>query len=101
MGDAIRLVLLRKGIAMKSNSELERDVLEALRIEPSVDYGRIGVTAVAGVVWLRGTVPSTQEQWQAEQVAAGVDGVARVVNHLEVLTAGAPASVRSPDLGKE
>ncbi|MCE9567673.1 MAG: phosphoenolpyruvate synthase [Planctomycetes bacterium] len=84
------LTLTRKGNAMKSNAELEREVLEALRIEPSVDYGHIGVTAVDGVVWLRGTVPGTKEQWQAETVAAGVDGVKRVVNHLEVAPAGVP-----------
>lgn len=56
-----------------------------------MDYGHVGVTATNGVVWLRGTVPSTTEQWQAEQVAAGVDGVTRVVNHLEVASAGPSA----------
>jgi phosphoenolpyruvate-protein kinase (PTS system EI component) len=87
----------RKESAMKSNAELERDVLQALRIEPSVDYGHVGVTAVDGVVWLRGTVPGTAKQWQAERVAASVGGVKRVVNHLEVVPAGVPAPVRSTD----
>lgn len=90
-------VLTRKENAMKSNAELERDVLQAMQIEPHMDFGHVGVTAAAGVVWLRGTVPGTTEQWQAEQVASGVDGVTRVVNHLEVGPAGAPAPVRSAE----
>jgi hypothetical protein len=77
----------REENAMKSNVELERDVLQALRVEPRLDYGHVGVTASDGVVWLRGTVPGATEQWQAEQVAAGVAGVTRVVNHLEVASA--------------
>jgi pyruvate, water dikinase len=86
MGSNLRLN--RKENVMKSNAELERDVLQALRIEPSVDFGHVGVTAADGVVWLRGTVPSAKEQWEAERVAASVDGVTRVVNHLEVARAG-------------
>lgn len=74
--------------AMKSNNELERDVMQALRIEPTMDLDHVGLTATDGVVWLRGTVSGTAEQWQAEQVAAGVDGVKRVVNHLEVVPSG-------------
>jgi osmotically-inducible protein OsmY len=35
-------------------------------------------------------VPSATEQLQAEQIAAGVDGVTRVVNHLEVVSARVP-----------
>lgn len=81
-------VLTRKENAMKTNAELERDVLQALRVEPSKDFGRVGVTAADGVVWLRGTVAGTTEQWQAEQVAASVDGVTRVVNHLDVIPVG-------------
>jgi phosphoenolpyruvate-protein kinase (PTS system EI component) len=82
----------RKEKAMKTNAELERSVLQALQIEPSVDHGHVGVTAADGVVWLRGTVPSTAEQWQAERVAEGVDGVTRVVNHLEVVPASGSAA---------
>jgi pyruvate,water dikinase len=88
-------VLPRMENAMK-NAELERAVLQALRIEPSIDHGHIGVTGVDGVVWLRGTVPNTTAQCQAERVAAGVHGVTRVVNHLEVAPAGNPAPVPSP-----
>ena len=84
------LTRTRKDQAMKSNAELEREVLQALRIEPTVDYGHVGITAVEGVVWLRGTVPNTEAQCQAECVASGVDGVTRVVNHLEVAPAGVP-----------
>jgi phosphoenolpyruvate-protein kinase (PTS system EI component) len=74
--------------AMKSNADLEREVSQALRIEPGVDLGHVGVTVADGVVWLRGMVPGSSAQWQAEQVASGVTGVTRVVNHSEEAPAG-------------
>lgn len=80
-------LLPRKEKAMKSNNEIESEVLKALRIEPSMDHGHIGVTAENGVVWLRGTVPNSKEQWEAERIAGSIDGVNRVVNHLEVASA--------------
>lgn len=88
--------LPREENAMRSNSELERAVLQALRIEPTVDFGHVGVTAVDGVVWLRGAVPDTTKQWLAERVAAAVEGVTRVVNHLEVIPPGEATPVTPP-----
>jgi osmotically-inducible protein OsmY len=43
---------------MKSDSELQRDVLAELKWEPSVDHADIGVSVTDGVVTLRGHVKS-------------------------------------------
>jgi len=68
-----------------TNVELEQAVMNVLKEAPTVEHGHIGVTAQDGVVWLRGTVPTSAVQWEAERVAALVRGVKRVVNHLEVV----------------
>jgi osmotically-inducible protein OsmY len=70
---------------MKTDVELEREILEALRGGDEMHRSHIGVTVKEGVAWLRGTSPNAEEQWEAESVAANVQGVKRVVNHLEVV----------------
>lgn len=46
--------------------------------------GSIDVTVDGQVVTLSGTVTSPERKQEAEQAAAGVDGVSTVVNHLQV-----------------
>jgi len=43
---------------MKKDSELQRDVMDELAWEPSVDAAEIGVSVENGVVILNGTVKS-------------------------------------------
>ena len=43
---------------MKSNAELQRDVIAELAYEPAIDPAQIGVIAKDGMVTLTGTVPS-------------------------------------------
>lgn len=50
---------------MKSDSELQRDVLDELEWDPSVDHADIGVSLVYGVVALNGYVKN-----YAEKIAA-------------------------------
>jgi hypothetical protein len=69
---------------MRSDSDLQRDVLAELEWEPSVTAAHIGVTAKDGVVTLRGDVPSYSERYAAERAAKRVYGVKAVVNELEV-----------------
>jgi osmotically-inducible protein OsmY len=69
---------------MKTDAELEREIREALRLDPAVQQTNIGVTVERGVVRLQGTVPSPSEQWEAERIAQGLEGVRAVINHLEV-----------------
>jgi osmotically-inducible protein OsmY len=74
---------------MKADIELEREILDALRLDPSLDHRDIGVTVKEGVVKLRGTVPSAAAQWEAERIASRVEGVKSVINHLEAASGNA------------
>lgn len=73
---------------MKDDRELQRDVLEELQWEPSVEAAEIGVTARDGVVTLTGGVPTYSEKVVAERVAKRVYGVKGVANDIEVRPRG-------------
>ena len=73
---------------MKTDSELQRDVLDELAWEPSVDAAEIGVSVENGVVILNGTVKSLSQKWTAERVAQRVEGVRAVTDELVVKLAG-------------
>jgi osmotically-inducible protein OsmY len=78
----------REERTVKTNAQLQRDVLEALQWEPSVDAGQIGVTARDGVVTLTGSVPVYAQKFTAEQVAKRVHGVKAIANDIEVRVPG-------------
>lgn len=69
---------------MKTDVHLQRDVLDELDWEPSVDAAHIGVTVNEGVVTLTGHVPVYAEKHSAEEVAKRVHGVRAVANEVEV-----------------
>jgi osmotically-inducible protein OsmY len=69
---------------MKPDKQLQRDVLDELAWEPSVDAAEIGVSVEKGVVILNGTVKSLTEKWTAERVAQRVEGVRAVTDELAV-----------------
>jgi osmotically-inducible protein OsmY len=69
---------------MKSDVHLQRDVLEELDWDPSVDAAQIGVTAHQGLVTLTGHVPVYAEMHMAGEVAKRVHGVRAVANEVEV-----------------
>ena len=46
---------------MKTDSQLQKDVLDELAWEPSIDHGHIGVAVNGGVVTLSGFVKSYAE----------------------------------------
>jgi osmotically-inducible protein OsmY len=73
---------------MKTDTNLQHDVLAELEWEPSIDASQIGVTAKNGVVTLTGTVPSYANKLRAEQVTKRVFGVKAVANEMEVAIAG-------------
>ena len=68
----------------KSNSQLQQDVLQELKYEPSIDASQIGVTAKDGIVGLTGSVPSYVEKYTAVQAAERVSGVTAVTDELKV-----------------
>lgn len=63
---------------------LQKQVLEELDWEPSLDASEIGVTVHDGVVTLTGDVGSYIHKHNAEEAAARVRGVRAVANELEV-----------------
>ena len=81
----IRLHLPR-GVPMKTDIELRRDIEQELEWEPSVDQRRIGVSVVDGVVTLTGEVSTYAEKLNAERAVERVAGVKAIANDIEVGT---------------
>ena len=74
---------------MKSNEQLRRDVLDALKWEPLLNGSSgiradIGVSAEVGVVTLTGHVDSYSKKLAAERSAKSVNGVRALAEELEV-----------------
>ena len=69
---------------MKTNAELQHDVLEELQYEPSVNSARIGVGAKDGIVTPNGAVASYAEKLATARAAERVGGVKAVVDELRV-----------------
>lgn len=73
---------------MKTDSELQRAVMEELAWEPSVDAAEIGVAAESGIVTLSGTVKSLPQKWAAEKAAQRVAGVKAITDEIVVKLPG-------------
>jgi osmotically-inducible protein OsmY len=69
---------------MKTDREIQLDVLDELRWEPSVNATEIGVTVKDGVVTLEGTVDRFLEKWAAEKAAKRVPSVKGLAVEMEV-----------------
>lgn len=69
---------------MIGDNELQQNVLDELRDEPSLDAAHIGVTADKGVITLTGTVGSYAEKLIAEDAAKRVISVRAVANDVRV-----------------
>lgn len=68
----------------KNNTQLQTDVLQELKFEPSIDAAGIGVTAKDGIVSLTGSVKSYAEEYYAVRAAERVTGVKAVTDELKV-----------------
>jgi osmotically-inducible protein OsmY len=73
---------------MKTDRELQLDVLEELRWEPGVNATDIGATVKGGVVTLEGTVDSFAEKWAAERAVKRLPGVKALAVEIEVKLPG-------------
>jgi osmotically-inducible protein OsmY len=69
---------------MKTDSELQQDVMNELQWEPAVKAAEIGVAVRDGVVTLSGYVDNLYKKWAAERAAARVFGVKAVAEELKV-----------------
>src|SRR4051812_44248933 len=71
-----------------SDTDLQREVMDELRWEPSLNEAHIGVSVRNGVVTLSGHVDSYAEKWGAEAAAKRLHGVRAIANELEVRLPG-------------
>lgn len=69
---------------MKSNAELQRDVIAELAYDPAIDPAEIGVIARNGIVTLTGTVRNYAEKLDAAEAAERVQGVRAVIDEMHV-----------------
>ena len=69
---------------MKNDAQLQADVEQELRWEPSVHAEQIGVSVKDGVVELDGNVDSYYEKWAAERAAMRVSSVKAVASEIKV-----------------
>jgi hypothetical protein len=69
---------------MKTNSQVQRDVLEELLFEPTVDSAQIGVTARDGIVTVSVTVKAYAEKCSAARAAERVSGVRAIADEIRV-----------------
>ena len=73
----------------KSDSQIQRDVMNELKWDPSVVDTQINVTSKDGVVTLRGSVPHYFDKSTAEEATQRVGGVRAIADEIEVDMLGA------------
>jgi osmotically-inducible protein OsmY len=69
---------------MKTDTQLQEDVLDELRWSGHVRPNEVGVSVKKGVVTLSGAIDTLSKKWAAEEAALRVRGVKAVANELEV-----------------
>jgi len=70
--------------AIRTDAEIQRDVLEELAWDARVRPNEIGVIVEDGVVTLTGWVDTDAKKWAAEEAARRVRGVKAVADEIEV-----------------
>lgn len=70
---------------IKTDGQLQKDVIDELRWDPSVGNAEIGVAAKSGVVTLTGQVPSFAKKYAATRAAERVAGVRALAEDLKVV----------------
>jgi osmotically-inducible protein OsmY len=83
----------------RTDSEIQKHVLQELKWDPRVSETEVGVQVKAGVVTLTGTISSLGKKVAAVEAAHRVRGVLDVADELEVAPAGAGAP-RDTDLAQ-
>jgi osmotically-inducible protein OsmY len=69
---------------MKNDAQIQTDVIQELKWDPSVTHEHIGISVSDNIVTLSGNVPSYAEKIAAEKAAQRVSGVKAVVEKIEV-----------------
>ena len=73
---------------MKTDKQLQKDVMDEIKWEPCVTATQIGVSAANGVVTLTGTVATYAEKWAVERAAQRVEGVKGIAEEITVKLSG-------------
>ena len=73
---------------MKTDAQLQQDVISELKWEPSVNAAQIGVEVKNGIGTLAGHVGSYAEKYEAEHAAQRVSGVKALAIEMDVKLAG-------------
>lgn len=81
---------------MRTDEQLQTDVLAELKWDPRIQSNEIGVTAKDGAVTLTGTVETYSEKLAAERAAKRVKGVRAIAENIEVRL---PTQMRTTDEG--
>jgi osmotically-inducible protein OsmY len=81
-------------VMVKSDEQVQQDVLRELKYDARVQPNEIGVAVKDGVATLTGWVDSYLKRWAAEEAAHRVEGVKAVANEIEVRL---PSSVDRTD----
>ena len=72
---------------MKTDAQLQKDVMDELKWEPTIFAAEIGVAVKDGVVTLSGSVDSYGKKWAADRAARRVFGVKEVAEEIKVTLA--------------
>ena len=76
---------------MKTDTQLQKDVMAEIKWEPCVTATEIGVSVVHGVVTLNGTVATYAEKWAVEKAAQRVQGVKAIAEEIQIKPMGVHA----------
>ncbi|MEO0530697.1 MAG: BON domain-containing protein [Planctomycetota bacterium] len=91
------------GAASPTADEMAGQVAQTLRESGQLQNYRVGVKYKDGVAWLLGSVTSQGQAATAVRLTSEIDGIAHVVNKLDIVAAKAetkavqPASLESPE----
>ena len=69
---------------MKTDAQLQTDVMDEIKWEPSATAAQVGVSSRHGVVTLNGTVGTYAEKWAVERAAMRVQGVKGLATEVTV-----------------
>lgn len=84
---------------MKTDAQLQKDVIAQLAWEPAIHATQIGVEVKDGVVTLAGEVGTYSEKWHAERAAQRVSGVKALAIEMKVKLEGSARRTDS-DIGQ-
>lgn len=94
MADLLQLFFNTKIYIMKSDMQIQSDVIAQLKWEPSLNAAEIGVAVKNGIVTLSGMVDSYAKKVAAEDAAKKITGVKAIADDIQV---GVSPSFRKTD----